>query len=122
MAEKLSKILLFIYNYYISCLFLAFGGLSDCRTIGPSDYRTVELSDCRIIGRTPAMTCITLEIKRLIKYKNQWATILSFCNYLYSYISASSHTKALFDIIIRAKNGGQVIYGRKIVKNIIIYI
>ena len=36
--------------------------------------------------------------------------------------TASSHTKALFDIIIRSKNGGQVIYGRKIVKNIIIYI
>ena len=27
--------------------------LSDCRTIGPSDYRIVGLSDCRIIGRTP---------------------------------------------------------------------
>ena len=36
--------------------------------------------------------------------------------------TSSSHTKALLDIIIRAKNGGQVIYGKKIVKNIVIYI
>jgi hypothetical protein len=30
--------------------FKAFVGLSDCRTIEPSDYRTVGLSDCRIIA------------------------------------------------------------------------
>ena len=30
--------------------FKAFVGLSDCRTIGPSYYRTVGLSDCRTIG------------------------------------------------------------------------
>ena len=33
--------------------FKAFVGLSDCRTIGPSDFRTVGLSQCRIIATAP---------------------------------------------------------------------
>ena len=33
--------------------FKAFVGLSNCGTIGPSDYRTVGLSDCRIIATAP---------------------------------------------------------------------
>ena len=41
----------FFYIYGLYTLFFVWTiGLSDCRTIGLSDYRTVRLSDCRTIG------------------------------------------------------------------------